>query len=181
MGKCLGIGYKVLAFPVTCNPKPRIKCGHHHPFSLPRFPDQQGRYSPPSFPITAITIEAPQPPMASPSSIALVSAYYFVDEGHHSTTCYHRLCRVWPEMACDRCPFRNSLRCRRSFLFLLLHPPPRARFYCSGHGHNPKGLSSSCGLSHVDLGCVSLLSSSLCMYACLLLARKAWKPPWQPP
>nr|KAJ0205729.1 hypothetical protein LSAT_V11C500274150 [Lactuca sativa] len=72
-----------------------------------RFPDQQGRYPPPSFSIAAITIEAPQPPMASPSSIALVSAYCFVDEGRHSTTCCRRLGRVWPEMACDRCPFRT--------------------------------------------------------------------------
>nr|KAJ0200450.1 hypothetical protein LSAT_V11C600325670 [Lactuca sativa] len=83
MGKCLGTGYKVLAFPVTCNHKPRIKCVRHHPFSLPRFPDQQGHYPPPSFPIVAITIEAPQPLMASPSSIALVSAYCFPVTASH--------------------------------------------------------------------------------------------------
>ncbi|CAI9283352.1 unnamed protein product [Lactuca saligna] len=46
--------------------------------------------------------------MASPSSKALVSAYCFVDEGCHSTTCFRRLGRVCPEMACDRCPFRTS-------------------------------------------------------------------------
>nr|KAJ0202468.1 hypothetical protein LSAT_V11C600325580 [Lactuca sativa] len=82
-----------------------------------RFPDQQGRYPPPSFSIAATTIEAPQPPMASPSSIALVSAYCFVDEGRHSTTCCRRLGRVWPEMACDRCPFRTRHNAAVLFFF----------------------------------------------------------------
>nr|KAJ0205219.1 hypothetical protein LSAT_V11C500239780 [Lactuca sativa] len=45
--------------------------------------------------------------MASPSSIDLVSAYFFIDEGRHSTTFCRRLGRVWSEMACDRCPFRT--------------------------------------------------------------------------